>query len=251
MKRKSGKQFTLIELLVVVAIIGVLAALLLPTLKSAKDMAVRAQCISLHKQHVVCIHSYSNDWAGYYPTDDNTSTGAPQYYYNHWKLVKDYMPSKGPFFKDSYVEAAPDFEGVPRPLLCPAAIRDYENARAYIAANNYFYMRPYRNGCYVHAGMHYDAHSAAKAQMAGKRKLTSLPTPSRYACIYDTGFNDQYPSLPYVFFNAADWNGGKPWAHGAGWGVALLDGHAKFYKRKMNVSDWTFAYTRVLTSNLD
>src|SRR5215469_5695271 len=69
------KAFTLVEMLVVMAIIGILAAILLPALSGGQRRAQRLFCENSLQEIGVAFHVFSNDHTGKYPMDVSTNDG--------------------------------------------------------------------------------------------------------------------------------------------------------------------------------
>lgn len=93
---KNKRAFTLIELLVVISIIAILAAMLLPVLASAKEKALRAQCVNNLHQIGLGYNMYPDDFNSWYPVTHaggnpvNVINGG---YYTRWLC---YLPVTTP-----------------------------------------------------------------------------------------------------------------------------------------------------------
>lgn len=79
--------FTLIELLVVIAIIAILAAMLLPALSQAKEMARRAACTSNNKQLSLALQVYLDENESKFPTRNSRTNWWPALLYENYQTV--------------------------------------------------------------------------------------------------------------------------------------------------------------------
>jgi prepilin-type N-terminal cleavage/methylation domain-containing protein len=119
----SRPAFTLIELLVVVAGIGILAALLLPSLSQARSSAQRAQCVNSQKQLAAATEMYweDNHGAAFLYRIGFTNNGAT--YWFGWlgngpEQTRAFDPAAGILYK--YIPSS-------SVVICPALQYGYAN----------------------------------------------------------------------------------------------------------------------------
>jgi prepilin-type processing-associated H-X9-DG protein len=110
--------------LVVIAIIGILAALLLPALNQGKSSAKRIECVNNLKQIGLAYHIFSHDHRDRFPMAVPSSEGGSQ------EFVENAYRIAGPFYFSYRHFAALSNELItPKPLNCPAEERRVVAAR--------------------------------------------------------------------------------------------------------------------------
>jgi type II secretory pathway pseudopilin PulG len=89
---RSGR-FSLVELLVSIVVIGVLIALLLPAVESARPAARRSQCMNNLKQISYALHNYHDRYGCFPPAYVADKDGRPMH---SWRvLILPFMEQKG------------------------------------------------------------------------------------------------------------------------------------------------------------
>ncbi len=167
--------FTLIELLVVVAIIGILASILLPSLSNARIRGYEAVCISNLKQSGIASQLYADDNDEIMPFCGKTKTADdPNYAANitpgYWQfLIRDYSSVEAETFWDFKAEGT-IFE-------CP--LQDIK------INSNWTWLRGYSHN------FHYMGYNNTTAQFSAPQKISSVPLPDRTIFLADSQDQDE------------------------------------------------------------
>jgi type II secretory pathway pseudopilin PulG len=91
-RKKAKRKFRFIELLAVLSIIGILVALLLPAVRTARPAALRMQCTNNLKQIALALRNYESAFEALPPAYTVDSEGKPLH---SWRtLILPYLERK-------------------------------------------------------------------------------------------------------------------------------------------------------------
>ncbi len=199
------RAFTLIELLVTVAIIGILAALLLPALGRARASARRPACINNLRQINLSLILYANDHA------DSLSAAANDYhiYFTYREAIRPYLSRDGSSADDQLFACPADNFDCTMP-----AIEDFFYPDI-VAGRSFYHLKQTDYSSYIFNGQ--AANSAGTR--ATQKAFSSVREPSRLALASELsaaiGLSAHDCKQPQQFNNAKNI-------------VAFVDGHVSF-----------------------
>lgn len=161
-RKNNACAFTLIEMLVVVAIIGILAALLAPSLHRALNMATSVSCTNMLKQQNIIVNQYISDFNGFIPP---IIIVKPDSTHRYWGET---------LFNCGYVDAAAiAYNPSDKTLLCPAS-KVTTNGKVYYTQGN-------------HGFNQYLVYNETNPTLYKYHKADSVSSPGKKLFLFDSG----------------------------------------------------------------
>lgn len=126
---RCSPAFTLIELLTVIAIIGILASILIPTVSKVRSVAKSANCASNLRENGRMCALFANDYKGRMPSQIQSGNNLMGYWYTSATVPKSYGPdqiaySLWPYYNRGIAKTgattATSAPSLVRSLICPS-----------------------------------------------------------------------------------------------------------------------------------
>src|ERR1019366_907370 len=130
LSHRGAGAFTLVEMLTVIAIIGILAALLLPALEQAKARAKRIQCVGNLREIGLATHLFANDHGGKFPTQVSINDGGSLEF-----VTAGYQIQGTFYFSYQHFRPLAGTLLTPKLLACPADLQRWP-ATNFVQFNN-------------------------------------------------------------------------------------------------------------------
>jgi prepilin-type N-terminal cleavage/methylation domain-containing protein/prepilin-type processing-associated H-X9-DG protein len=251
---KRRKAFTLIELLVVIAIIALLLAILVPSLKKAKELANGIVCGAKVKNIATASYTYSSTGDGYFVpagylvprpgrppytwpiTDDDYTAGARYWYEN--ETFRSYLKINDYSVKSNSVSVSAlrlALSAMPKEFLCPSdkisKKRPASQTRISYAYNNSDW-RPWTQNCKIIAyKVETVKHPAETLNFVDSITHDVDFNGGHYKGIWDRIKN--LPPDPATWPDVRTTYGSAHYRHNEGANVGFYDGHAQCLKKEI------------------